>query len=304
MREDYVNSNFFKIVIFINKIFNRKHKISVSNGAFGQLGDRELKDIVEKIKKDGYYIFNKKISVDKVEKIKKFANETPLNYLQIVEGKARYSENKLPFSQSYKISNRHQFLDASDFNKSEELLELIFDQNFLHIAQEYLGVIPKLDLVTMWWSNPLPLSNENNILLKKSAAQMFHFDLDRLKFIKFFVYITDVDSNTGPHVYVKKSHKKIPPYIKNDGRYSDEFIFQNDSENVVEICGSAGTIIAADTRGIHKGKELFEGNRLIFQLEFTNSLFGNPEYQKINTKFDFKTQKDFYKSYELFATNN
>ena len=66
MREDYVNSNFFKIVIFINKIFNRKHKISVSNGVLGQLADKELKEVIEKIKVDGYFIFNKKIDLDKV----------------------------------------------------------------------------------------------------------------------------------------------------------------------------------------------------------------------------------------------
>ena len=45
-------------------------------------------------------------------------------------------------------------------------------------------------------------------------------------------------------------------------------------EEIVEIKGQRGTLIAVDTRGLHKGKPLKEKYRDIFQVEYSNSLFG------------------------------
>ncbi|MEL7145953.1 MAG: hypothetical protein AAFO69_06265, partial [Bacteroidota bacterium] len=43
---------------------------------------------------------------------------------------------------------------------------------------------------------------------------------------------------------------------------------------VIEILGSKGTIVAVDTSGFHKGKPPVSRDRLIVQIEFTNSFFG------------------------------
>ena len=48
----------------------------------------------------------------------------------------------------------------------------------------------------------------------------------------------------------------------------------------MELQGEKGQIIAVDTRGLHKGKILTDGHRLLFQVEFTNSLFGK-NYPKV-----------------------
>ena len=130
---------------------------------------------------------------------------------------------------------------------------------------------------------------------------MFHHDLDRLKFIKFFIYITDVDLDTGPHVYVRKSNLKSPAYILKDGRYSDELISENAGEDVISICGPKGSIIAVDTRGLHKGMEVNTSERLLFQLEFSNSLFGKPEFP--NFKLNLKMNSAYSSSYRLYSAN-
>ena len=36
------------------------------------------------------------------------------------------------------------------------------------------------------------------------AAQMFHFDMDRPKWLKFFIYINDVNEKNGPHFFIPK----------------------------------------------------------------------------------------------------
>ena len=113
------------------------------------------------------------------------------------------------------------------------------------------------------------------------AAQLFHFDMDRLKFIKFFIYLTDVDEEHGPHVYVARSHVRKPSLVRRDGRIVDEEILSAyGADAIVEITGPQGTILAVDTRGFHKGRAPEAGDRLMFQVEYANSLFGVP-YNRI-----------------------
>ena len=44
--------------------------------------------------------------------------------------------------------------------------------------------------------------------------------------------------------------------------------------DVIEFNAPRGTVIAEDTRGLHKGKHVTEGDRLVLQIQFSNSLFG------------------------------
>ena len=53
------------------------------------------------------------------------------------------------------------------------------------------------------------------------AAQLFHFDMDRIRFLKVFIYLTDVGTENGPHVYVRGSHRSKPPAFFRDRRFSD-----------------------------------------------------------------------------------
>ncbi len=46
--------------------------------------------------------------------------------------------------------------------------------------------------------------------------------------------------------------------------------------DIKEILGLRGTVFLADTRGLHKGLEVRKGNRLVFQTEYSSSLFGSP----------------------------
>ena len=41
-----------------------------------------------------------------------------------------------------------------------------------------------------------------------------------------------------------------------------------------EFVGRRGTVIFEDTRGLHKGKHAESGDRLIFQMQYSNSKFG------------------------------
>ena len=183
----------------------------------------------------------------------------------------------LVYDKDHPRAPRYQFAEKDVFTMPI-VQQLAADPSLFAVAQAYLGCKPIQDLTAMWWSAAFSKKASSE------AAQLFHFDMDRIKFIKFFFYLTDVGSQNGPHCYVRGSHAGMPAGLWKAGRIRDEEIANSFAlSDVMEITGSKGTIIAVDTRGLHKGKVLEKGERLILQFEFTNSLFGAP-YERVNVE--------------------
>jgi hypothetical protein len=250
---------------------------------------------INQFKKDGYFVFDACLAENQVEAIFEYARTTPVSYLNTTNNLQQYSKDKVIFNENQPIAPRYDFTN-DEILKCSTLQELIFDFSLLKFAQEYLECKPILDLAAFWWSAPF------NGIGKNGAAQMYHFDLDRIKFLKFFFYITDVDTNTGPHCYVKGSHLDLPQKIDRDGRYEDQEIEAiYGKENLIEITGKKGSIIAVDTRGFHKGKELLNGKRLLFQIQFSNSLFGQVSR---DTNWDLIEEKYKTQANEFLYTYN
>ncbi|MEL6557520.1 MAG: phytanoyl-CoA dioxygenase family protein [Bacteroidota bacterium] len=247
---------------------NGKHQFpEVTNGLTGQLNSERLNSITSKIKEQGYYIFDEKLSEDVCENI--------TNYFSKIPSKAIAEDNSkhhLIYDRQNPIAPIYRF-DEAEILKNEDLSKIFYDINFVRLSQEYLGSKPLNNSIIMWWSALYTKTASSR------AAQLYHFDMDHPKFIKFFIYLTDVDSDSGPHCYVKKSHVSKPDSLIDDKRYSDSDISDNyEASEIVEILGSKGTIVAVDTSGLHKGKLPVNKDRLIVQIEFTNSFFG----QKVN----------------------
>ncbi len=167
---------------------------------------------------------------------------------------------------------RRYDLAESDLVADPAVQRIVADPSLLAVAQRYLGAAPVQDLVAMWWS-AVATDDEAQA---DAAAQRFHFDLDRLAFLKVFVYLTDVDHDTGPHVFVAGSHQELPLDLRRDGRHDDEVVSAALPGRTVEIAGPRGTVFLADTAGLHKGLPLRRDHRLVFQTEYAVSLFGAP----------------------------
>ena len=304
LRNDYMvqKSRFIDLACFFQSCFVKTYNIKKSSGFIGDLGTKKAKKIAAEISKNCYYIFQNCLNDIKLNSAVEFANSMTVEFPMVND------EQKRPINSSYmncnKLSNRFDLKYINEINQSPELLELIVDENMLHIASEYLKTKPILDIIALWWTKPVPnfLPEAHQKILLNKSAQMFHHDLDRLKFLKFFVYLTDVDHDNGPHVYVKKTHKRSPSYINSDGRYDDSLVYKYNGSEVVSITGKRGTIIAVDTRGLHKGKEVIKGERLLFQIEFANSLFGKPDYQTGQLNLNFKPKYKF--TYKLFSSRH
>jgi hypothetical protein len=247
-----------------------KQKKKNAKGILGDLSENDIEKIVKSIELNGYYEFETKLDEDTLNTLHDFAKTTPTRCIDVNKKGVVYFKDKVTFDEDKPISPRYQF-DTADVIQNKTVRKIIFDNTFQTIAANYLACNPILDIVTMWWS--VPFQNKGT----SQAAQMYHFDMDRFKFLKFFFYLSDVHTDNGPHCYIQGSHKGIHFNVRKDRRMEDkELENYYSTSKFKEFTGAKGTILAVDTRGLHKGKPLVMDNRLLFQIQFSNSLFGAP----------------------------
>jgi hypothetical protein len=88
------------------------------------------------------------------------------------------------------------------------------------------------------------------------ADQGFHYDLDDYRCVAFFFHLTPVDEFSGPHVYVKGSHKRKPirMLLAPSRQCSDQdMVMRYGAENVVTLCGPPGFGFASDPVWLSQG---------------------------------------------------
>ena len=266
MRRLFRNTNgrFNDVMGTVCKALHPKQTTELDASLFENVSQGEVRNIGRQLRKDGCYVFERKLPSNLCESLLNLSLTMPGVNVTIDASQRRPEK----FDRENPQSVRHQFSAESLF-ASETVQQLAIDPYFFAIAQEYLGFHPVQDLISMWWSAPGDQAHQSR------AAQLYHFDMDRLKFMKFFVYLTDVDETNGPHCYVRGSHVRKPASLLRDERISDEEIARHyDPKDLLELTGETGTILAVDTRGFHKGKPLLSKDRLIFQIQFADSLFG------------------------------
>lgn len=151
--------------------------------------------------------------------------------------------------------------------------DIVSDPVILSIVSHYFRCSAELKDLSFWHSFPTITGQPET-----DAAQLFHYDLDEFKWLKLFIFLTDVNLNTGPHVYIPGTHKtgSMPKELLEFGyaRIPDhvmEMFFPSNTWRSI-VC-SAGTIVIADTRCYHKGSPLLEGTRSLLSTEFAPSTF-------------------------------
>jgi hypothetical protein len=258
-----------------------------TEGVLGDMRGEGLNRVLRALDQDGFYVFEKRLPDDAIRTIREFALRTPCK----PNGEGASPEPVLFREGACQAPTFH--FDSNDLLACEPIRELLVDRSILALAQAVLRSSVVMDTPRMWWS--AAASDQPS----SAAAQLFHVDMDRIRWLNFFFLITDVDANNGPHCYVRNSHHRKPVALHKDGRHSDEEIASYYPDRVVEIGGVRGTIFVADTRGFHKGKMLHTGNRLMFQIVLANSLFGQtyermgippalePEFREAVLRFPF-----------------
>ena len=178
--------------------------------------------------------------------------------------------------------NRLKMLDLSrltstiNLKKDSDLTELLFSEEILRIAQNYLNTKTISVNATFFISNPLVISETE----KYKNAQYFHWDNDFTKFFKLYIYLNDVDEDTGPHIFVPKTHKKKNSSHKLCRLYSDKNIIES-YEKIKKFTGKKGSAFFVDGYGLHKGETPKKNYRLMLNVHYGRGNIRYSENDKI-----------------------
>lgn len=267
------SSDFFHELVKLNHPpYKLPEKIT---GVLGDMDSAKLSSICSKIEEDGFYVFEHKLSDDIIEGLLEIPKKYPAHLRPVEANAATYSMGK-EIQEIFDPSNvkavRYDWYPEI-LTKNKTVQSLLADVTFMAVAQEYFKSQPISDVLGYWIHTDF-VKEPNSM-----SATKWHFDMDRIKWLKIFIYLSDMDTERGPHCFVRGSHKTggIPTELLKRGyaRIEDHEVDQYfKKEDILEVIGKKGTIIIADTRGLHKGKHLLKDHRVLFQMKFCDSLFG------------------------------
>ena len=150
-----------------------------------------------------------------------------------------------------------------DLKKDSRVKTFLTSKPIISFAKNYLNSQSFSISASFFVSNPIEISKKE----KYANAQFFHWDNDFSKFLKLYIYLTDVDEASGPHVYIPKSHKKKELESSLPRLYDDNFIYSSYEEKI-EYKGKAGSIFFTDGYGLHKGETPQKKSRLVLNVHF------------------------------------
>ena len=244
------------------------------SGILGKFNQDDFNLKLLELRENGYLLFPSAMSPELCDRLMQFAMSTKAHVRVMDNDQFSRASEPLKYDASNPLAVRYDY-DTQDLLNSEDIQGLLADETLLTFAHHYLKKTPKADVLSMWWHTNFKLEPDSE------AAQFYHFDMDRIKWLKIFIYLTDVGPNDGPHAFISGSHKSggIPTQFLDRGyvRLSDNDVqsYYGKSQEVI-FTAPRGSVIIEDTRGLHKGTEIKAGgkSRLLLQLQFSNSLFG------------------------------
>ncbi len=151
-------------------------------------------------------------------------------------------------------------------NDYPEILKFAVSDNMLRIAADYLGTLPRLRYVALWYSP----RNDSTI-----SSQLFHTDREDIKSLKAYLNISPVTTENGPfslfsaaetdRIADKLGPKSRHPMVGLLGRLDDDRVYSvADPSNLIELKGEPGDGAFVDTcRCLHFGSRARKAGRLI-----------------------------------------
>jgi hypothetical protein len=157
------------------------------------------------------------------------------------------------------------------------LVRLALHPQIRGVAEAYSGMKLRVQDVNAWVNLPRPNEAEQ--------SQLWHRDLpEDHDIVKCFIYVRAVRKETGPMRYVRRSNTaqgrrvKFPSEWDGIGyRIPDSAVHSVVPDDyIVEATGPAGTVMFADTRGLHRGGHATGEERLVVQITYASNACCRP----------------------------
>ena len=143
------------------------------------LSREESVGLLDALEQDGYAVYPHRLPAGVCERLTAYCKE--------IQGVEWYpegvTENRNTYGDRSQNLGKIQF-DAIDLTASPEVQNLMADGTLLQLAQKNLGALPILNSVVAWWS--FATTGEASA----EIAQMFHHDMESIRWLKVFFYLT------------------------------------------------------------------------------------------------------------------
>lgn len=161
---------------------------------------------------------------------------------------------------------------APTLDGENPFVKLALEPKIMDIVNNYLGMYSIFYYLTLNITEPVPSETV------PVSSQRWHRDPEDKRMCKVFLYVNDVGEGSGPFTYARGSqhggrHGNIFPQRPPKGTYpqSEAVRAAIPPEDVTLFTGKAGTIVFADTAGLHRGGYATEKERIMFTAGFCSA---------------------------------
>jgi hypothetical protein len=208
----------------------------------------------------------------------------PLIKAAVAEGRQTY-QDAIASGQEFLSKDSLQFLGSAGkpFGADSAIFKLATSPLLLAPVIRYFGMFPIM--------TGFGVTLAKNSEFHRKSSQRLHFDPEDRAQLKVFLYITDVDANSGP--FMAAAAKDCEFLFERP-----DFVLDRQEDTVLpdgalhEYHGPAGTIIFTDTcRCLHGGGRPGERERLMLSMEYNMPTYlgaklweGDPEPERCRTE--------------------
>lgn len=220
------------------------------------------REMAARIERDGFLKLDDAFDKDMLRRLRAALSER-MCHDQWNPAKGRFRLEDTPAD-----TNNARIIGVEDIPEAQAIAH---DPRVIGIVSQYLGCMPKIDEILSWWS--LPRSGP-------VEEQFFHRDNPSTRWLKLFIYLSDVGETEGPHTFVRGS-QMTNELLDMGQRFTDEQVrAQVDPDRIVRFTGPFGTAFLEDTYGLHKGEVPTGDMRLIFEVTYSTYMSPLPIRQE------------------------
>lgn len=160
-------------------------------------------------------------------------------------------------------------LNQDHLTNYPSFINMATSDDILAIVADYLGFIPVLSEIALWYSEPGQYGVEK-------SSQLYHLDNADISQVKLFIHLDDVVKSGGPFTFLGATDSELvlnrTKYGKkrNVERLSDEVVYDIvPSSRKIECSFDAGSVAYVDTsKCLHYGSRCLDKGRNIIMLQY------------------------------------
>lgn len=161
---------------------------------------------------------------------------------------------------------------APVISPADAVVRFALDPQVRGIAERYSGLRLHVQDINIWLNVPSPGGPQQ--------SQRWHRDVpEDHDIVKCFVYLDDVPTGAGPLHYIAGSNTQAgrkrrlhAEFDRGGYRLSDDEIASSFADDDLVVAqGPAGTVVFADTRGVHRGGHAIDRDRFVLQITYASA---------------------------------